>query len=107
MIGFKTIVTAGLLIIGGLLVINQQMNIGQFVAAEIVILLMINSVEKLILGLENVYDVLTSIEKIGKITDMPLEYKVSNKPLDKKQELNLQLVNLNLEYKWSNRKVTH
>ena len=105
MIGFKTIVTAGLLIIGGLLVINQQMNIGQFVAAEIVILLMINSVEKLILGLENVYDVLTSIEKIGKITDMPLENKVSNKPLDKQQEFNLELVNLNLEYKWSNRKI--
>ena len=105
MIGFKTIVTAGLLIIGGLLVINQQMNIGQFVAAEIVILLMISSVEKMILGLENVYDVLTSIEKIGKITDMPLENKVSNKPLDKNQEFNLEIINLNLEYKWSNRKV--
>ncbi len=105
MIGFKTIVTAGLLIIGGLLVINQQMNIGQFVAAEIVILLMINSVEKLILGLENVYDVLTSIEKIGKITDMPLEEKVDNKPLKKSQEFKLELVNLNLEYTRSNRKV--
>ncbi|RRO17819.1 peptidase domain-containing ABC transporter [Flavobacteriaceae bacterium 14752] len=105
MIGFKTIVTAGLLIIGGLLVINQQMNIGQFVAAEIVILLMINSVEKLILGLENVYDVLTSIEKIGKITDMPLEEKVDNKPFNKTQNFKLELVNLNMEYKWSNRKV--
>lgn len=105
MIGFKTIVTAGLLIIGGLLVINQQMNIGQFVAAEIVILLMINSVEKLILGLENVYDVLTSIEKIGKITDMPLEDKVDNKPLVKEKDFNLELLNLNLEYKWSERKV--
>ena len=105
MIGFKTIVTAGLLIIGGLLVINQQMNIGQFVAAEIVILLMINSVEKLILGLDNVYDVLTSIEKIGKITDMPLEDKVTNKPLDKEQDFNIELLNINLEYKWSNKKV--
>lgn len=105
MIGFKTIVTAGLLIIGGLLVINQQMNIGQFVAAEIVILLMINSVEKLILGLENVYDVLTSIEKIGKITDMPLEERVENRPFDKTNDLNLELANLNLEYERSNKKV--
>lgn len=70
---FKTIITAGLLSIGGYLVMSQQMNIGQFVAAEIVILLVINSVEKLIMGLETFYDVLTSIEKIGHVTDMEIE----------------------------------
>ena len=59
MIGFKIVVTSGLLIIGGLLVLNQEMNIGQFVAAEIIILLIITSVEKLILGLEPFYDTLT------------------------------------------------
>ncbi|MEL6977029.1 MAG: ABC transporter transmembrane domain-containing protein, partial [Bacteroidota bacterium] len=48
MVGFKVLVTAGLLLIGGLLVLNQEMNIGQFVAAEIIILLVISSVEKLI-----------------------------------------------------------
>ncbi|MBL7558948.1 ATP-binding cassette domain-containing protein [Olleya sp. YSTF-M6] len=73
LIGFKVLVTAGLLIIGGALVLNQQMNIGQFVAAEIIILLVINSVEKLILGLETFYDVLTSIEKLGKVVDKDLE----------------------------------
>ena len=73
LIGFKVLVTAGLLVIGGALVLNQQMNIGQFVAAEIIILLVINSVEKLILGLETFYDVLTSIEKLGKVVDKELE----------------------------------
>ena len=34
MIGFKVLVTAGLLLIGGLLVLNQEMNIGQFVAGH-------------------------------------------------------------------------
>jgi hypothetical protein len=38
------------------------MNIGQFVAAEIIILLVITC-RKIILGLETFYDVLTSIEK--------------------------------------------
>jgi ABC-type bacteriocin/lantibiotic exporter with double-glycine peptidase domain len=70
---FKAIITSSLLLIGGFLVINQQMNIGQFVAAEIIILLVINSVEKIILGLETFYDVLTSVEKIGQITDLELE----------------------------------
>jgi ABC-type bacteriocin/lantibiotic exporter with double-glycine peptidase domain len=73
MIGFKVIVTAGLLIIGGLLVLNQEMNIGQFVAAEIIILLVITSVEKLILGLESFYDVLTSLEKMGQVVDKKIE----------------------------------
>ena len=73
MIGFKVLVTAGLLIIGGLLVLNQEMNIGQFVAAEIIILLVIASVEKLILGLESFYDVLTSLEKMGQVVDKKIE----------------------------------
>ncbi|PKH66318.1 ABC transporter ATP-binding protein/permease [Flavobacterium sp. ALD4] len=70
---FKIIITASLLSIGGYLVLSQQMNIGQFVAAEIIILLVINSVEKIVIGLETLYDVLTSVEKIGLITDMKLE----------------------------------
>ncbi|MFM2229973.1 MAG: hypothetical protein RL607_1231, partial [Bacteroidota bacterium] len=65
LIGFKIIITASLLLIGGYLVVSQEINIGQFVAAEIIILLVINSVEKVILGLETFYDVLTSVEKIG------------------------------------------
>ena len=80
MIGFKVLVTAGLLLIGGALVLNQEMNIGQFVAAEIIILLVITSVEKLILGLESFYDVVTSIEKIGQVVDKRLEPQEGEKP---------------------------
>ncbi|TDD78681.1 peptidase domain-containing ABC transporter [Flavobacterium caseinilyticum] len=70
---FKILITGGLLSIGGFLVLSQQMNIGQFVAAEIIILLVITSVEKIIIGLETFYDVLTSIEKIGQVTDLQLD----------------------------------
>lgn len=73
MIAFKVLVALGLLLIGGILVMEQQMNIGQFVAAEIIILLVINSVEKLILSFETIYDALTSLEKIGQVTDMELD----------------------------------
>ena len=80
LIGFKVLVTAGLLIIGGLLVLNQEMNIGQFVAAEIIILLIISSVEKLIRGLESFYDVLTSLEKLGQVVDKELEMQDGEDP---------------------------
>ena len=83
MISFKVIVTASLLLIGGALVLNQEMNIGQFVAAEIIILLVIQSVEKLMIGLESFYDVLTSIEKIGQVVDKELETQEGERPLFK------------------------
>ncbi|MFK7970736.1 MAG: peptidase domain-containing ABC transporter [Bacteroidia bacterium] len=72
-VAFKTIVTAGLLILGSFLLIERQINLGQFVASEIIILLIIASVEKIILNMETIYDVLTGLEKIGKVTDLPLE----------------------------------
>jgi ABC-type bacteriocin/lantibiotic exporter with double-glycine peptidase domain len=70
LIAFKVLIALALLIIGGMLVLNQSMNIGQFVAAEIIILLVLNSVEKLIMSLEVVYDVMTAVEKIGQVTDI-------------------------------------
>tara|TARA_R110000868_G_scaffold29420_4_gene109346 strand:- start:21557 stop:23224 length:1668 start_codon:yes stop_codon:yes gene_type:complete len=91
MIGFKVLVTAGLLLIGGFLVLDQQINIGQFVAAEIIILLVINSVEKLIRGLETVYDLLTSLEKLGQVVDMELEDQYGEKPLSEDEPLKLEL----------------
>lgn len=73
--GFKVLITAGLLLIGGMLVLNQQMNIGQFVAAEIIIITIISAVEKLFYGLELFYDVTTSLEKLGTVVDLELENK--------------------------------
>lgn len=70
---FKVIVIASLLVIGGLLVINREMNIGQFVASEIIILMVMNAVEKVMLSVDTIYDVLTGIEKIGSVTDLPIE----------------------------------
>ncbi|MDO1512552.1 ATP-binding cassette domain-containing protein [Maribacter confluentis] len=91
MIGFKVLVTAGLLLIGGLLVLNQEMNIGQFVAAEIIILLVITSVEKLILGLETFYDLLTSLEKMGQVVDKELEPQDGEKPFTDDESLTIEL----------------
>jgi ABC-type bacteriocin/lantibiotic exporter with double-glycine peptidase domain len=91
MIGFKVLVTGGLLIIGGLLVLNQQMNIGQFVAAEIIILLVVSSVEKLILSLETMYDVLTSLEKIGQVVDKELESQTGEMPFEDNETFQINL----------------
>lgn len=97
MIVFKLLVTAGLLVVGGLLVLNQQMNIGQFVAAEIIILLIISSVEKLILGLESFYDVLTSLEKLGQVLDKDLENQKGYVDLSQSSEIDIELKNISYQ----------
>lgn len=99
LVGFKTLITAGLLIIGGLLVLNQQMNIGQFVAAEIIILTIINAVEKLFSVLELFYDVLTSLEKIGTVVDLEIEKDANNKQCEYlEKDLNIELKDINYKY---------
>jgi len=70
---FKTLVTGGVLILGSLLVIDRQITLGQFVASEIIIILILNSVEKIITYMDVVYDMLTAVDKIGHVTDLPLE----------------------------------
>lgn len=95
---FKVIITISLLSIGGYLVIAQQMNIGQFVAAEIIILLVINSVEKIILGLETFYDVLTSIEKIGQVTDLQLEEEIEPVKPNYYNSISLKIENVNFKF---------
>lgn len=100
MIGFKALITVGLLIIGGVLVLSQRMNIGQFVAAEIIILLVINSIEKLILSLESFYDTLTSIEKLGQILDKEMESN-EGELVDFEKGVSLELNQVN--YQISNR----
>ena len=97
---FKTIITASLLILGCVLVVNREINIGQFVAAEIIIILIMSSVEKIILKLDVVYDVLTALEKISGITNVPLEETtgITLDDLSATEGLSIQFTNLH--YTW-------
>ena len=70
---FKTAVTAVLLITGCWLFFSNKINIGQFIATEIVIIMTLSSVEKIITSIDGVYDMLTSLEKASKILDKPIE----------------------------------
>ena len=72
-IAFKTFIVGGLLVLGTILVIDRQITLGQFVASEIIIVLILGAVEKIIVNMDTVYDMLTAVDKIGHVTDLPLE----------------------------------
>jgi putative ABC transport system ATP-binding protein len=69
----QALATAGLLGLGGMLVINGQLTLGQLVAAELAVSALLGSVAKLGKYLENYYDLAASIDKVGQIVDLSQE----------------------------------
>lgn len=70
---FRAFASAGILAVGGWLVINRQLTLGQLVAANIIVVSVLAALEKIISQLEQFYDLLTAVDKIGHVTDLPLE----------------------------------
>ncbi|MDH4092046.1 MAG: ABC transporter ATP-binding protein/permease [Cyclobacteriaceae bacterium] len=70
---FKAAVTGGLLIMGTILVVSREITLGQFVASEVIIILILAAVEKIIMYMDVVYDLFTAVDKISHVTDLPLE----------------------------------
>ncbi len=100
-IAFKTFITGGLLILGGILVVEKQINLGQFVAAEVIILLVLASVEKLISILESIYDLITAADKVGHVTDIELEHNQGmsiEQTSNNQTDFNLTLRNITYTY---------
>ncbi len=98
LIVFKLLISAMMLIIGAVLLINQQLNIGQFIAAEIVILLILGAVEKLILNLEVAYNILTGVEKLNVINDKKSEVQGQTSFVSNHNGIALEVQNLNFKF---------
>jgi len=58
-----------LLLVGGWLVIQGQLSLGQLVAGELVATAALASLAKLGRKLPKVYDLITSFEKLGRLVD--------------------------------------
>jgi ABC-type bacteriocin/lantibiotic exporter with double-glycine peptidase domain len=69
----QAIASTALLALGGWLVIQERLSLGQLVAAEIVVTLVVSSFTKLGKQLEIYYDLLAATDKIGHLLDLPLE----------------------------------
>ena len=72
-LGLQVVASTALLGLGGYLVINRQLTLGQLVAAELIVALVVASVAKLGKYAETYYDLMAGAEKLGLLTDMPLE----------------------------------
>ena len=91
---FKALIIGGLLIIGTILVVSREITLGQFVASEVIIILILNSVEKIIMYMDVIYDLLTAVDKIGAVTDLPTERRGGLDMTDTSQPFAISLVDV-------------
>lgn len=69
----QAIASTGLLTIGGWLVITGQLSLGQLVAAELIVAIVVDSFAKMSKHIESFYDLLASVDKIGHLLDLEVE----------------------------------
>jgi putative ABC transport system ATP-binding protein len=72
-LGLQAVAATALLALGGVLVIEGTLTLGQLVAAELIVSAVVASIAKLGKYLEGGYDMLAAVEKLGHLTDLPLE----------------------------------
>lgn len=70
---FYAFIGTTMLAMGGVLVVNGQINLGQFVAAELIFFGILAAFLRLLSKLEDYYDILAAVDKIGILDDLPQE----------------------------------
>ncbi|WP_294240438.1 peptidase domain-containing ABC transporter [uncultured Chryseobacterium sp.] len=97
-IAFKVIITLAMLAIGTYLLVNQKLNIGAFIATEIVVLSIMSAVEKLIVSLESYYDVIASLAKLTKVTELEEEKNGEIVPAQKEEGMEVEFKNVDFNF---------
>lgn len=69
----EAIASAGVLAVGGWLVIHGNLSLGQLVASELIILMILSAKDKIVQKLASWYDLVTSMEKVSKIDKLECE----------------------------------
>lgn len=72
-LGLQIIASVALLGLGGWLVVQRELTLGQLIAAELIVSGVTQSLSKVGKLLDSTYDLLTSIDKLGHVIDLPIE----------------------------------
>jgi ABC-type bacteriocin/lantibiotic exporter with double-glycine peptidase domain len=72
-LGLQAVAATVLLGLGGWLVIDRQLSLGQLVAAELIVTIIVGSFAKLGKHMESFYDLNASLDKLGQLFDLPVE----------------------------------
>ncbi len=69
----QAIASTALLGVGGWLVINGELTLGQLVASELVVTAIVSAFAKIGKSLESFYDLMAAVDKVGHLLDLPTD----------------------------------
>jgi len=95
-LGLQAVASTVLLGMGGWLVISGQLTLGQLVAAEMIVTVIVGSVAKMGKHLESWYDLLAAIDKLGVLFDLPVEQQHGQNVLPNQGAAAVSISDLNL-----------
>ncbi len=72
-LSLQALASTALLAIGGFLVIQGSLTLGQLVAAELIVTMVVSSVAKMGKHVEGFYDLMAAVDKVGQLLDLPTE----------------------------------
>lgn len=93
-LGLQAVASTVLLGLGGWLVISGELTLGQLVAAELIVTMIVGGFAKLGKHLESVYDLLASVDKLGVLFDLPRERDDGLLVLSEKSPLSVNVQNI-------------
>jgi len=88
------VASAVLLSIGGWLVLRAELTLGQLVASELIVAAIVAAISKLGKHLENGYDAMAAVNKLGYLVDLPVERSHGERPSAPDKGLSVQLQDL-------------
>lgn len=80
LLALQAIASAALLGVGGFLVLEGELTLGQLVAAELIVSAIVANLASLGKHAESYYDALAAIDKIGFVVDLPVEREGGDTP---------------------------
>ncbi|MGE0448744.1 MAG: peptidase domain-containing ABC transporter [Vicinamibacterales bacterium] len=96
--GLQAIASAALLGVGGWLVFERQLTLGQLVASELVVTSVVSAFTKFGKQLEVYYDLNAAMDKLGDLVDLPLERRGGEAALRAHGPASLAVQGLEVQY---------
>ncbi len=98
LLAISVLAKATLLVLGGWLVISQQITLGQFVASELIFGSVVIALSKVGKKLEAWYDAMAAMDKLGRVVDLEMEREDGEHPDKRETGMEVQSTNLSFSY---------
>ena len=99
-LGLQAVASTVLLGLGGWLVVSGELPLGQLVAAELIVTIIVGSFAKFGKHMEGFYDLLASVDKLGVLFDIPTERQDGMLSIDRSSPAEVNLTSIS--YSWPN-----